>query len=51
MLKDKDKNIKDLEDKFLEKLLFERADIVKKAQQKIYVAENILIENYKPEQK
>lgn len=51
ILKDKDKNIKDLEDKFLEKLLFERSDIVKKAQQKIYVAEKILIENYKPEQK
>lgn len=37
--------------KKIEKLLFKRADIIKKAEQKIDVAEKILLEKYKKEEK
>ncbi len=47
--KNKIENIND--DKNLEKLLFQRADLVKKAEEKVFVADRLLKENYKEGQK
>lgn len=37
--------------KGLETLLFKRSDIIKKAEEKVYIAEDILVENFQPCQK